>query len=216
MSGAVLFSIEGQIPVTLRFWQLTALNARPNQTPVGTFAILANGTVTFTAGSGGGGCTPPHITAPPANATVFAGGPASFNVSATGATAYQWQFNGADISGATGSGYSLASAHGTNAGNYRVIVSNGSCAATSTVATLTVNLPAAGSFGSVSKAPGGPFSLKLTGTSGAYYEIQSNTNLNFTNAWTTIAFLTNSGGMTTFNDVSATNAAQKFYRAVAR
>ena len=106
--------------------------------------------------------------------------------------------------------------YGKNTGGYRVLVSNGSCASTSAVATLTVNLPAAGSFSQVSRTPGGPFNLKLTGTTGAYYEIQSNTNLNNTNAWSTIAFITNSGGMTVFNDSTATNAPQKFYRALAR
>ena len=79
----------------------------------------------------------------------------------------------------------------------------------------TVNLPAPANLGSVSLPPGGPFQLKLTGTAAAYYEIQSNTNLNFTN-WTTVAFITNSGGMTVFNDPSATNRPQTFYRAIAR
>ena len=80
---------------------------------------------------------------------------------------------------------------------------------------LTVNLPAPANLGSVSLPPGGPFQLKLTGTAAAYYEIQSNTTLNFTN-WTTVAFITNSGGMTVFNDPSATNRPQTFYRAIAR
>lgn len=158
----------------------------------------------------------PSITAQPTNKTVFAGGVAAFAVSANGAPlTYQWQFNATAIPGATGSGYSLT-AHTTNAGNYRVVVSNAGGSATSSVAMLTVNLPSAARLRDLSKAPGGAFSLNLTGTVNAYYEIQSSTNLNNTNAWATIAFITNSGGKTTFTDTSANGAPKKYYRSVAR
>ena len=217
LSGAVLFSVDSTVPSPLRFFELkvSGLNPKPDALQVGTFNITVGGALTFTAGTnGGGGGSAPVISADPTNVTVFAGGGASFSVGATGATGYQWQFNSANIPGATGSSYSLT-AHSTNAGGYRAIVSNASGSVTSTVATLTVNLPAAASLGSVSLAPGGPFQLKLTGTAAAYYEIQSNTNLNFTN-WTTVAFITNGGGMTVFSDASATNRPQQFYRALAR
>jgi hypothetical protein len=215
LSGAVLFGVEGTVPATLRFFELqvSALTPKPAAPQVGSFSITAAGALTFTAGSGVSG---PSITSQPTNVTVFAGGVAGFNVIATGAPlTYQWQFNAADISGATASGYSLA-AHTTNVGNYRVIVANGAGSVTSSVATLTVNLPGAANLGGFGKVAGGAFSLNLTGTSGAYYEIQSNTNLNSSNAWATIAFITNNGGKTIFGDASASNAPQKFYRAVAR
>ena len=215
LSGAVPFTIDNTIATTLRFFELkvSGVTPKPDATQVGSFSIALNGTITFTAGSGGGGSAP-SITSDPTNVTVFAGGVAAFSVGATGATGYQWQFNNANIAGAITSSYNLT-AHSTNAGGYRAIVSNGSGSVTSAVATLTVNLPAPASLGSVSLPPGGPFQLKLTGTAAAYYEIQSNTNLNFTN-WTTVAFITNSGGMTVFNDPSATNRPQTFYRAIAR
>jgi hypothetical protein len=68
-------------------------------------------------------------------------------VSATGTPplSYQWSFNGAAISGATGASYTLLDAQAANAGNYTVSVSNGtSPAAQSAACTLTVN--AASSF----------------------------------------------------------------------
>lgn len=61
----------------------------------------------------------------------------------------------------------------------------------------------------------GPFQLQLTGSDGAAYEIQCNTNLNST-VWTPVAIVTNVGGITTYSDFFATNAPQKFYRAIAR
>ena len=214
LSGAVPFTIDNTIPSTLRFFELKVSTAtpKPDAVQVGNFSMALNGVLTFSVGAAVSG---PSITAQPTNVTVFAGGPVSFNVSANGAPlTYQWYFNNSVIGGATASSYSLT-AHPVNVGNYQVIISNAGGSATSAVATLTVNLPGAASLGAASKAPGGPFALQLTGTAGAYYEIQTSTNLSATN-WTTIAFITNSGGMTAYSDSSATNAAQKFYRALAR
>ena len=47
-------------------------------------------------------------------------------------TAYQWQFNGANIGGATASAYSIASVAATNAGSY-------ACVITGTNGTLTTS-----------------------------------------------------------------------------
>src|SRR5437899_11614807 len=49
----------------------------------------------------------PYITAQPVNQTVTAGQTATFSVTAAGTAplAYQWQKNGADISGATAASY---------------------------------------------------------------------------------------------------------------
>ncbi len=94
----------------------------------------------------------PQINTDPAPLTVSELQPASFAVGASaGGTPntyalntlkYQWQFNDADISGATTSSYSIASASvSANEGNYRCIVTDayGRVPATSAEAYLTVN-----------------------------------------------------------------------------
>lgn len=82
----------------------------------------------------------PAITNHPDNVTIPAGQPASFSVSASGATpfTYQWQKNGVNISGATAAIYSINSARLSDAGAYRAIVKNSAGSATSKAATLTV------------------------------------------------------------------------------
>src|SRR5262249_40764419 len=54
---------------------------------------------------------------------------------------FQWQFNGANINGATDSNLTLNNVQPTDAGNYRVVVTNSTGSVTSAVAILTVWLP---------------------------------------------------------------------------
>ncbi len=87
---------------------------------------------------------PPTITTQPASQSVTAGNDAlPFTVAATGTPllSYQWQFNGVNLSGATGTSLTLANAQPGNAGNYAVIVSNSGGSANSSTAVLTVNTP---------------------------------------------------------------------------
>jgi hypothetical protein len=84
-----------------------------------------------------------------------------------------------------------------------------------TAGTLRVGATAPAQLSGVSYRPGSPFQLQLTGSDGALYDIQSNTNLSTTD-WVTIATVTNIGGTTTFNDFFTTNVTQKFYRAIGR
>ncbi len=76
----------------------------------------------------------------PKSLSVPAGQAATFSVVATGQTplTYQWQKNGADISDATASTYTIASTKPTDAGNYRVIIKNAVGSVTSSSASLTV------------------------------------------------------------------------------
>ena len=85
----------------------------------------------------------PIITSQPVSATVTSGGSASFSVTATGATGYQWTFNGSNIGGATGATHTISSVTAANAGSYRVVVSNAAGSLNSDTATLTVNAPPA-------------------------------------------------------------------------
>lgn len=86
----------------------------------------------------------PHITTQPGNQSATIGGGATFTVTATGATSYQWRKDGNNISGATGATLTLNNLATTDAGKYTVVVSNVAGSVTSDEATLTVNPPNSG------------------------------------------------------------------------
>lgn len=84
----------------------------------------------------------PTITTQPANQTVTAGQTATFSVVAAGTAplSYQWQKNGASISGATSSSYPTPVTTTADSGEqFRVVVTNAFGNITSSAATLTVN-----------------------------------------------------------------------------
>jgi len=84
----------------------------------------------------------PTITTQPADQTANQGNPVSFNVTAAGTGLnYQWQFNTANISGATNAIYTIADATTNNGGNYDVVVSSAGGSVTSSNAVLTVIPP---------------------------------------------------------------------------
>jgi hypothetical protein len=87
---------------------------------------------------------PPAITVQPSSRTNVAGTSSGFSVAASGTAplSYQWQFNGANVSGATGTGLTLNNVQGGDAGNYSVVVTNAGGAITSAAAVLTVWVPA--------------------------------------------------------------------------
>ena len=86
---------------------------------------------------------PPAITAQPTNLSVVEGANASFSVGGVrdAPLSYQWQFNGADIAGATGTSLTLTNVQPTNGGSYTVVVTNTAGSVTSAVAVLTVLVP---------------------------------------------------------------------------
>jgi hypothetical protein len=69
---------------------------------------------------------PPGITSPPTGQSFALGGGVTLSVTAggTGPFSYQWQFNGVNLPGANGPSLSLTNLTATNAGAYRVIISN--------------------------------------------------------------------------------------------
>ncbi|MFN7141274.1 MAG: FG-GAP-like repeat-containing protein [Limisphaerales bacterium] len=82
----------------------------------------------------------PVIVSQPPSQSVQVGSSVAFTVEAVGdgPISYQWYFEGGEIVGATDSTYSLASAAGSDAGGYVVIVSNEFGSDTSETAVLTV------------------------------------------------------------------------------
>lgn len=119
------------------------------------------------------GGTPPVITTQPASQTVTAGGAVTFNVVASGSpTSYQWFFNSAPISGATGVSFTLTNVQSADAGTYTVAVSNSAGTVVSSAATLTVNAvvsiptPSTGSSGG-GGGGGAPSVYFLTALAGA-------------------------------------------------
>ncbi len=84
----------------------------------------------------------PSITDQPTSQAFDLGGNATFSVAATTAPlTYQWQFQSLDVPGATNQSLSLFRVQPSQAGPYRVVVSNPIGSVTSVVAVLTVNVP---------------------------------------------------------------------------
>jgi photosystem II stability/assembly factor-like uncharacterized protein len=83
---------------------------------------------------------PPTVVVSPATATGYAGANFTFTASAIGTPTlnYQWQYDGNNLAGANGATFTVTNAQPTNAGLYRVIVSNSEGTATSSVSPLTV------------------------------------------------------------------------------
>ena len=80
---------------------------------------------------------PPAITSDPTDKRVAPGQAVEFSVTATGTgLTYQWYKDGVAIAGATSSKYTIAAAKATDAGKYRVVVTNPSGTATSRDAAL--------------------------------------------------------------------------------
>ena len=87
--------------------------------------------------------SPPIITSQPLNKNANQGGTTTFSVTAAGASplAFQWRFEGTNISGATSSNYTMLNLQPAQEGDYSVVLTNAVGAVTSAVAALTVNLP---------------------------------------------------------------------------
>jgi Immunoglobulin domain len=84
--------------------------------------------------------TVPTFAAQPVSQPVLLGANVTFSTTANGATplAYQWQFNGNNITGATTNKYTKTNVQLSDAGNYRVRVTNAFGTIFSTNAVLTV------------------------------------------------------------------------------
>ena len=128
--------------------------------------VTPEGLVTTLALAG----TAPLISAQPVSITISSGGSANFSVLAVGEAplSYQWKKDGADISGAVYTSYSVAPVTPFYAGNYTVAVTNTYGTSLSNTATLTVNgsVPMGGFLGGPGTAGGGAVSSWFIGALG--------------------------------------------------
>ena len=97
------------------------------------------------AAGAAGKCKGLSITTQPQSQGVAVGSNATFTVAATGTAplGYQWRFNGAAISRATNTSFTVTNAQSSNAGSFSAVVTNSTSSATSAVAVLTVTVPPA-------------------------------------------------------------------------
>jgi len=178
---------------------------------------------------GGGSASPPVITQQPTSQTVNVGQTATFTVSATGVMplTYQWQKNGANISGATSATYTTPAATSADSGAmFGVTVTHATQSVASSLATLTVNGPPSittqPANQTVSVGQTATFSVTATGTAPLSYQWQKNqvniagaTSASFTTPATTLAdngtsfrvMVTNSVSSVTSNPATLTVSA---------
>ena len=163
--------LSGLAPGTVYYYQVRSTASTSNNARSGGHSFKTSG------GS-------PSITMQPTSQTVTAGQTASFNVAAAGTAplSYQWNKNGAMISGATLSSYTTpATTSSDNAAQFTLVVSNTAGSVTSNAATLTVNAaPVAPSIttqpASQTVTPGqsASFSVAATGTAPLSYQWRKN------------------------------------------
>ncbi len=160
----------------------------------------------------------PTITTQPASQTVAVGQTATFSVVAAGTAplSYQWQKNGANITGATATSYTTPATVSSDSGStFDVTVSNTAGTITSAAAVLTVN--AAAVAPTITTQPAGQtvtvgqtatFSVVAAGTAPLNYQWQKN-GANITGAtatsYTTPATVSSDSGSTF--DVTVSNTA---------
>jgi hypothetical protein len=90
---------------------------------------------------------PPSVTQAPTGRTLYPGGNLNLTVVATGGQlVYQWQKNGAPITGATSSSYSVSNVTTNDSGSYLVTITNGLGSASAGPITVTVASPTPGSY----------------------------------------------------------------------
>ncbi len=155
---------------------------------------------------------PPQITLQPASQSVSLHGNASFTIAATGALAYQWQFDNANLPYATGNSLNLTNIQSANAGYYQVVVTNINGTTVSSAASLMItNLPVSFVTGGGAISYSGGHVLELTNLAGqGALVIDASTDLI---QWTPILTNPPGFGAIQFIDTDAAAYTNRFYRA---
>jgi len=114
---------------------------------------------------------------------------ASFSVLASGVPVitYQWFFGSLPIPDATNTTLSFSSVDLTNAGNYRVVVTNDYLSLVSSSATLAVALPSALAPTLLVAAAGPNLEVTCEGTPGETYQLLCSTNFGSSAEWCPVA-----------------------------
>jgi len=155
----------------------------------------------------------PHVTIQPFSRQVVAANDLFLAVKAVGAGSlrYQWQLNGANISGATNAVLTMANATSAAAGEYQCIISNDLGSTTSAVSVVTI-LPGPIRLAASNASSGAErfIRLQVSGLSGSGSVILSaSTNLM---SWEPIATNAPMSGIWEYTE-PATNTGPRFYRA---
>src|SRR6266498_2659735 len=157
------------------------------------------------------------IASQPGDQIVDVGATATFTVAATGTPlAYQWRFNGANLTGKTTNSLVLANAQLTNAGNYSVVVTYALGSVTSRVALLSFTVHR---IEGITANPDHSISLNLAGVVprvfAPYYDLYPlEDSINLV-AWSPLAMLLRTNATLdalSYLDPEAANFDKRFYR----
>ena len=152
----------------------------------------------------------PEITQQPASLTVVCGTTATFTVAASGTSPnYQWYYNDTNLlTGETSASLVLNNVMLSQAGTYKVVVSNGAGSVTSSSATLSVTATAP-TIGTIAYS-GGAFHFTFGTEPGCTYIIEYKHNVDDLE-WTLLATVPGNGSPAPIDD-PAPAPDQRFYR----
>jgi len=168
--------------------------------PGGTNTLVQNGYIVVTNTPFTIDPNAPAMTSQPQNQVRAVGADAMFTAQAAGADplVYQWRFNSADISGATGITYIRTNLQPADTGFYDVVVTNAFGSTISSNAQLTVvSRPL---LLSPATSSNGVFAFILSGEPGFNYAIEGTTNFS---DWSVLAILPNPAGLVPFADTNS-------------